>query len=233
LGTVTDSFIAPRRDNGSTPDSDTYRTLLRAAREVIRERGYNRATVEDIRRAAGVSRATFYFYFQDKRQVLVRLLSETTQQYIVLYKKRYSYTDDYSRIVLTHIEYFAHFARDSDIMIAAGSVASHDPAFREKVEEVRRGFRQRVERRIARLIANGTIPATNIEMLALILIGMVEHFTDEFFRRNTTDELVRANIAEAIRVLSETWYRALFVQEPPKAFPYEDFLREVDFHGPA
>lgn len=230
---MTDSFVGRRRDNGRTPDSDTYRTLLHAARGVIRERGYNHATVEDIRRAAGVSRATFYFYFQDKRQVLVRLLSDTTQQYILLYKERHSYSDDYSRIVVTHVEYFAHFARDSDIMTAVDSVSSHDPVFREMVEEVRLGYRRRVEHRISQLIADKAIEFTNVEMLALILVGMVEKFTDEFFRRNRTNELIRANVVEAIRVLSETWYRALFVHEPPRPFPYEDFVREVDFHGPA
>lgn len=223
--------VTTRRENGSTPDTDTYRALLRAAREVIRTRGYTRATVDEIRRAAGVSRATFYFYFQDKRQILIRLLNDTTQQYIDLYKRKYPGTDDYSRIVLTHIEYFAHFSRDVGIMRAVGVLASHDDAFREMVEVVRRGYRSRVQRQIARLIDSGVIRPTNTEVLALVLVGMVEQFTDDFFRLHRTEEEVRAHIAEAIQVLSETWYRALYVQEPPRPFPYAELLREVDVHG--
>ncbi len=222
---------APRRGSGLTPESDTYRALLQAARNVIRERGYARATVEDIRRAAGVSRATFYFYFQDKRQILLRLLSDTTQEYVDLSKRKYPHRDAYGRIVQTHVEYFAHFSRDADLMAAVNVLASHDPAFAEGVEDVRRGYRSRVQRHIERLIDGGRIPATDSGMLSLILIGMVEKFTAEFFRIYRTEDDIKSNIAAAIAVLSQTWYRALYAEEPPASFPYDDLLSEVEIHG--
>src|SRR5690348_15815130 len=59
---MTTNTGAPRRANGSTPEGDTYRAILTAARDVFRSQGFNEATVEDLRRAAGISRATFYFY---------------------------------------------------------------------------------------------------------------------------------------------------------------------------
>ena len=224
---------APRRGAGLTPDNETYRALLQAARNVIRERGYAHATVEDIRRAAGVSRATFYFYFQDKRQILLRLLGDTTQEYVDLSKRKYPHRDAYGRIVQTHVEYFAHFSRDADLMEASNVLASHDPAFREGVEDVRRGYRSRVQRHIERLIAEGRIPVTDAGMLSLILIGMVEKFTGEFFRRYRTEDEIKSNIVTAIAVLSQTWYRALYAEEPPASFPYEELLSEVEILGVA
>jgi AcrR family transcriptional regulator len=221
----------PRRSNGTTPDGETYRALLRAAREVMCERGYDKTTVDDIRRGAGVSRATFYFYFQDKRQVLIRLLNDTTHQYHELYRTRYRGGDDYQRIVLTHIEYFAHYSRDSEIMLQCQSIALHDEVFHEMVEEVRRGFRERVVRQISRLISRQIVRPTNVELLSLILVGMVEKFTIEFFRKYRTEELIREHIVEGIQAISESWYHALYLREAPRPYPYEELLRGVEFHG--
>lgn len=44
--------------------------LLRAARTVFAEKGYDRATVGDVVRQAGVAQGTFYLYFPSKQAVL-------------------------------------------------------------------------------------------------------------------------------------------------------------------
>lgn len=54
-------------------DSGRREQLLAAARAVFAEKGYERATVGDIVRAAGVAQGTFYLYFPSKRAVLVTL----------------------------------------------------------------------------------------------------------------------------------------------------------------
>jgi AcrR family transcriptional regulator len=56
---------------------ETKRTLVQAAMALWRTNGYAKTTVADICRAAGVSRALFYFYFPAKEDVLfeVGLLS--------------------------------------------------------------------------------------------------------------------------------------------------------------
>src|SRR3954465_3637975 len=48
--------------------------LVAAAREVFGERGYHTATVDDITRAAGVAKGTFYLYFDEKREVYYELV---------------------------------------------------------------------------------------------------------------------------------------------------------------
>src|SRR3954449_7045793 len=56
---------------------ETKRGLVQAAMALWRTKGYAKTTVADICRAAGVSRALFYFYFPAKEDVLfeVGLLS--------------------------------------------------------------------------------------------------------------------------------------------------------------
>jgi AcrR family transcriptional regulator len=53
--------------------------LVAAAREVFGERGYHAATVDDITRAAGVAKGTFYLYFQEKREIYYELVRSFLQ----------------------------------------------------------------------------------------------------------------------------------------------------------
>jgi AcrR family transcriptional regulator len=48
--------------------------LVSAAREVFSRKGYHAATVDDITRAAGVAKGTFYLYFQEKREVYYEVI---------------------------------------------------------------------------------------------------------------------------------------------------------------
>jgi AcrR family transcriptional regulator len=52
---------------------ETRRTLVRSAVALWRVKGYEETTVEDICRAAGVSKGLFYFYFQRKEDVLFEI----------------------------------------------------------------------------------------------------------------------------------------------------------------
>ena len=43
--------------------------LIEAAKEVFAQKGYHATTVDDITRAAGVAKGTFYLYFSEKREI--------------------------------------------------------------------------------------------------------------------------------------------------------------------
>ncbi len=63
---------------GSKGNSRTQRRaqLLACAREVFAERGYHGASIDDVIRAAGVARGTFYNYFDSKRAVFQVVLED-------------------------------------------------------------------------------------------------------------------------------------------------------------
>jgi AcrR family transcriptional regulator len=56
------------------PDSKHGEDILRAARRVFRERGYEKARMEDIARLAGVAKGTLYLYFRSKLAILEALV---------------------------------------------------------------------------------------------------------------------------------------------------------------
>src|SRR5215831_11563191 len=43
--------------------------LIEAAKDVFAQKGYHATTVDDITRAAGVAKGTFYLYFTEKREI--------------------------------------------------------------------------------------------------------------------------------------------------------------------
>lgn len=49
-------------------------TLIAAARDVFAQKGYHATTVDDITRAAGVAKGTFYLYFEEKREVFYEVI---------------------------------------------------------------------------------------------------------------------------------------------------------------
>jgi AcrR family transcriptional regulator len=54
--------------------------LVNAARDVFGQKGYHAATVDDITRAAGVAKGTFYLYFDEKREVYYDLVRSFLQR---------------------------------------------------------------------------------------------------------------------------------------------------------
>jgi AcrR family transcriptional regulator len=54
--------------------------LLNAARKVFVEKGLDRAKVEDITQAAGLSKGAFYLHFESKEQAFKEILSEALQE---------------------------------------------------------------------------------------------------------------------------------------------------------
>jgi len=68
--------MGPRTRNRRDQAKDERRAqLLQAARQVFSTRGYHAATVDDITRAAGVAKGTFYLYFAEKRHIFYELIA--------------------------------------------------------------------------------------------------------------------------------------------------------------
>ena len=51
-------------------------TIAQAAKEVIAESGYQRATLEEIAQRAGMSKATIYIYYKNKDDLFLQVVEE-------------------------------------------------------------------------------------------------------------------------------------------------------------
>ena len=73
---TTDSPAVTRRAPASAKSEQRIRDILRVAREVFAEKGYERATTTEIAQRLGISEATVFTYFRGKRELCVRVISD-------------------------------------------------------------------------------------------------------------------------------------------------------------
>jgi AcrR family transcriptional regulator len=78
---------APRQSLREVQKQLTRERLIEAAQEEFRSRGYNETTTENIAKAAGASRATFYVYFRSKAEVVAELMLRGEAEVLAAYHR--------------------------------------------------------------------------------------------------------------------------------------------------
>nr|WP_245639350.1 TetR/AcrR family transcriptional regulator [Rubellimicrobium mesophilum] len=69
-----------RRRHAAGEDPRKREQILQGARQVFMEQGYDAASMDDIRRAAGVSKGTLYVYFANKEELFISLIAEERER---------------------------------------------------------------------------------------------------------------------------------------------------------
>lgn len=212
---------AARREHEDRTENATYCAILKAARTQIAASGYHNITIDDIRKDAGISRATFYFYFRNKQHLFIQLANTVMEQLYEVAGRHYPDRDEYSRIVLSTVAYLEVWARETKIIGEFFALSLVDETIRDLYDRHRRRFEERIEGRLRRLLAQERIPATDTRLLAATLSAMVEFFAFRFFATNESVSREHFTFGEAVRILSESWYRAVYGRTPPEGYPYE------------
>ena len=78
---------APRRNLRVEQKEATRRRIRQAARELFDHQGYTAVQVDQIAKAAGVSRAAFYLHFKDKEAILVDIALDYTPRILALMRR--------------------------------------------------------------------------------------------------------------------------------------------------
>ncbi len=69
-----------RRRHAAGEDPRKRDQILQGARQVFMEQGYDAASMDDIRRAAGVSKGTLYVYFANKEELFISLIARERER---------------------------------------------------------------------------------------------------------------------------------------------------------
>lgn len=79
MGSMVDIQLAspaPPHKKGRGREGEKFKLVLDTARSVFLKHGYDRASMDLIALEAGVSKATLYAYFENKQQLLLKLVQE-------------------------------------------------------------------------------------------------------------------------------------------------------------
>ncbi len=99
-----------RRTPVSAKSEQRVQDILRVAREVFSERGYENATTTDIAQRLGISEATVFTYFHSKRELCVRVIEDWYDEIIAAMEgglpKDKPMAEQFAFIVRTHLRLF-------------------------------------------------------------------------------------------------------------------------------
>lgn len=189
----------------------TEDAILEAAREALREEPYDRVTIDGIARRAYVSRTTVYFYFENKRAVVDRLIQRA---FADIFDAASPYLegegDPRAELHAALAGVVGVVDRDSPTLrLALWLYGREDHLPAEWAPYIQRlvvAGAKRIARDQARGLAPDDIPARTS---ALALSAMVE--------RHVGMEIVRSGRDghDSIRVLSELWWRAVYSKPGP------------------
>jgi AcrR family transcriptional regulator len=180
--------------------------ILRAARTVFAELGFESTTVRDIVRPTGLASGTFYNYFRTKEEVFEALLDEAAMRirprlHAVRLEAR-SFTEFLEATFRTFLEdvaadgqMFAIMRRNSGCLRVRMDSAEVSAA----LEELRQD--------IAQAVAQGLAPAVDVDYLTGAIVGVAFETADRMMQRQpvAVEEAVRfaaAMIAGGVAALS-------------------------------
>jgi TetR/AcrR family transcriptional regulator, ethionamide resistance regulator len=202
-----------RRDRSPTSvadQRDLRGAILDATERLLAERRFDELSVADVLQTAGISRASFYFYFESKHAVLAELLRRAVARGHDAAQPWLDHADD----TTPHAEVRHGIAAGARLWREQAAVLRAvvenwrtDPTLTEVWTEMMDGFTHATVDRIARDLAAGTArpPGVDLHALAsaltwlgerayyLAAIGM-EPFTDEQTLVDTLTEIWMAAV---------------------------------------
>jgi AcrR family transcriptional regulator len=170
----TASPVAHREGPATAKRAQVQADVLRATEELLAAgSSYADLNVERIATAAGISRTAFYFYFRDKRDLLMRLAGDVTE---LLYAQADIWFsgdgDDPEQEIREALTRIAELYREHWILIRAIVEVS---TYEEDIATFWRGLLQRFVNATARRIeSEGSLTEDAAEATAFALTWMVE-----------------------------------------------------------
>ncbi|HWI70854.1 MAG TPA: TetR/AcrR family transcriptional regulator [Baekduia sp.] len=170
----TASPVAHREGPATAKRAQVQTAVLRATEDLLAEgSSYADLNVERIATAAGISRTAFYFYFRDKRDLLMRLAGDVTE---LLYAQADIWFsgdgDDPEQEIREALTRIAELYREHWILIRAIVEVS---TYEEDIATFWRGLVQRfVDATARRIESEGHLTEDGAEATAFALTWMVE-----------------------------------------------------------
>ncbi|SNR53468.1 TetR/AcrR family transcriptional regulator [Blastococcus mobilis] len=164
----------------------TRRALLAAARAVLSEHGYARATVAQIARAAGRAHGTFYLYFDNKEDIYSTLLENMWADLKEQSRSVWRRDTPLESVHATVARYVSGFAENVDLWLLLDQMSASNPRFTRLRDDYRRQFVHKIQRGIESSGAHARMDGMEPEIVAELLAGMVDEACTARFLRGRT-----------------------------------------------
>jgi AcrR family transcriptional regulator len=182
----------------------TRHAILAAARKVFVRKGFHRATVDDITRAAHVAHGTFYRYFRNKQDALHGLVAQAVST-LQLPERDWAHEDVFVAVRDDIAAYFENYAANTDLARIWVEAASYDEKIAQARKILRMPFLQRIHAQITTAIEAELVPPLDVEVAAMALACMVDNFAYHWFVVDGHHD----NVDHLAATLAALWARGL------------------------
>ncbi|BBU21016.1 TetR/AcrR family transcriptional regulator [Mycobacterium xenopi] len=185
----------------------TRQAILEGARIAFARKGFSGVTIQDIADLAQVTRANFYYYFHDKRQLFIELGTATYREALGVVEAFGELGDAPGKDAIRDwvARYFAYLDRNGAFVIRSAEDSPDDRNFRASRARSHRRTAQALGDRIAKL--STTPPEVDSPALGLAIMAMLERswlMTQHNEIPTISRDTVVAAVAELISRLADS-----------------------------
>jgi len=182
--------------------------LLEATERLMAEGlSFTELSVDKLATEAGISRATFYIYFEDKRQLLLELTRQVTAELGAAASLWFDVADQPTAEIARGSvrQIIAVFRRHQAVLAAIAELASYDPVVAEAHRAIVHAVARQAQGALDRAVAAGAAGPAHSWETSCALSWMIERTCQQMVRHSPPE--ADDAIADALtEIVWRTWY---------------------------
>jgi AcrR family transcriptional regulator len=200
-------FYEEVHDMPSSSDGK-YEKILKAAIDVISEKGLDKTSISDIVKKAGVAQGTFYLYFSSKKALIPAIADNLLTITLEGIKEKIQGKETFWDVLEIVIdETFNITDAHKDVIVLCYSGLAIDYSM-EKWELIYQPYYHWLEDLITKAIKNNEIISDiNVKWTARIIINLVENAAERFYISHEQDDTLEVYKAEIFNFLKRSLFR--------------------------
>ncbi|MCR6098806.1 TetR family transcriptional regulator [Salipaludibacillus agaradhaerens] len=171
--------------------TNKYDLLIEAALNVMKEKGFEKASVSQIVKEAGVAQGTFYLYFESKSAVVPAIAEKMLSALLTEIKKRHVERDSIFDTIEMIVDVTFDITEEYHelILFCYSGLAYYDSFGRW--EEIYQPYYHWLEDQLVNAQTKGTIKSTiRLSSLAKMIINVIETSAETYVLANQSTEAI-------------------------------------------
>ncbi len=160
------------------PEQARREQILSAARRCFIENGYHPTRMDDIAKAAGLSKGGVYFHFESKALVFETLVTEEFNHSMAFLREvnesDKSMTEKIQQIGTHYLGYFVNAPEAPRFFIVMGEMALRDDELAKKLLQMQRTFIDEVAKLLDQGVQEGFLRPVDTKVTAALLKALVD-----------------------------------------------------------
>lgn len=158
----------------SRSDPERVKQILDSSTLVFREKGYHGASMRDIGDAAGMNKGNIYYYFENKEELLFRLLHSCIQEMVEGLRQIESMAVSARTRLTLAVQHHIRFSTERQDVLAllVNETRFLGETRRQQVVEVQKEYKHRFQTIVRQGVENGEFRDLDPSLVTLAILGM-------------------------------------------------------------